>query len=217
MNQPTVLSAANDEWLREDNPDVFYILRGLDGDADALRWLDAKAPILGLFTRALGGDRHALAVLRHAPAPGFDELCAVIATFDRGDWLAEREPRLQLLFEAIKGSDDALRRLRRRRAGLARLAEAVRARYLATRDGGDDAPRAAVVRGATVPRGIAADVGCLIGEMHLAHGEHARAVEAFTRSLESAPTADAYQGRARAYRALADADDARARELGATD
>jgi hypothetical protein len=59
----------------------------------------------------------------------------------------------------------------------------------------------------------AADVSCLIGEQHLRDGEPAKAVEAFTRSLEVEPTPDAYAGRARAYRALADDDDRHAREL----
>ena len=49
--------------------------------------------------------------------------------------------------------------------------------------------------------GAAADVSLLIGEMHLKNGEYARAVEAFTRSIEADPkAADEYEGRARAYR-----------------
>ena len=62
--------------------------------------------------------------------------------------------------------------------------------------------------------GAAADVSLLIGEMHLKDGEYARAVEAFTRSIEAdSKAADEYEGRARAYRALAAADERRAREL----
>ena len=41
----------------------------------------------------------------------------------------------------------------------------------------------------------------------------AKAIEAFTRALESNPTADVYEGRAQAYRALAEADERKAREL----
>src|SRR5262249_1984946 len=59
----------------------------------------------------------------------------------------------------------------------------------------------------------AADVGCLIGEMHLNRGEYHKAVEAFSRAIENAPTADAQDGRARALRALADLDERYAREL----
>ncbi|HVS35529.1 MAG TPA: hypothetical protein VMS17_08105 [Gemmataceae bacterium] len=60
----------------------------------------------------------------------------------------------------------------------------------------------------------AADVSLLIGEMHLKEGEYFKAIEAFTRSIEADPkAADEYEGRARAYRALAATDDRKAREL----
>jgi tetratricopeptide (TPR) repeat protein len=60
----------------------------------------------------------------------------------------------------------------------------------------------------------AADVSLLIGEMHLKEGEFARAIEAFTRAIENNPqAADEYEGRARAYRALAARDERQAREL----
>ena len=62
--------------------------------------------------------------------------------------------------------------------------------------------------------GAAADVSLLIGEMHLKNGDYPRAIEAFTRSIEANPkAADEYEGRARAYRALAAEDERRAREL----
>ena len=60
----------------------------------------------------------------------------------------------------------------------------------------------------------AADVSLLIGEMHLKQGEYHKAIEAFTRATENDPrAADEYQGRARAYRALAAQDERRALEL----
>ncbi len=59
----------------------------------------------------------------------------------------------------------------------------------------------------------AADAACLIGEMHLRHGELDKAIEAFSRALETNPTPDAYEGRARAYRSLAERDELRARAL----
>jgi tetratricopeptide (TPR) repeat protein len=59
----------------------------------------------------------------------------------------------------------------------------------------------------------AADVACLVGEMHLSKGEYHKAIEAFTRALEENPTADVYEGRARAYRLLADADDVAAQRM----
>lgn len=53
----------------------------------------------------------------------------------------------------------------------------------------------------------AADAAYLVGEMHLSKGAYRKAVEAFTRSIEDSPSADAFEGRARAYRGLADEDE----------
>jgi tetratricopeptide (TPR) repeat protein len=65
-----------------------------------------------------------------------------------------------------------------------------------------------------MPEAAAADVSLLIGEMHLKAGEYIKAVEAFTRSIEANPAAsDEYEGRSRAYRALADEDERKAKEL----
>jgi uncharacterized protein HemY len=61
----------------------------------------------------------------------------------------------------------------------------------------------------------AADTACLVGELHLRRGEYPKAVAAFTRAIENSPTGDAYQGRARAYRALADQDERKAQEQSA--
>ena len=51
-----------------------------------------------------------------------------------------------------------------------------------------------------IPSSTAADVGCLIGELHLSKGEYHKAIEAFTRAIENQPTADVYEGRAIAVR-----------------
>ena len=53
----------------------------------------------------------------------------------------------------------------------------------------------------------AADAACLVGELHLKNGDYEKAVQAFTQAIENNPTPDAYQGRAQAYRALADKDE----------
>jgi tetratricopeptide (TPR) repeat protein len=63
-----------------------------------------------------------------------------------------------------------------------------------------------------ISRTSAADAAVLVGELHLRQGEYAKAIEAFTRAIENGPTADAYQGRAKAYRGLAEMDDQKARE-----
>ena len=52
-----------------------------------------------------------------------------------------------------------------------------------------------------------ADAACLVAEMHLKNQEFAKAIEAFTRAIEMTPTMDAYQGRAKACRALAEQDE----------
>jgi hypothetical protein len=59
----------------------------------------------------------------------------------------------------------------------------------------------------------AADAACLIGEMHLGQGNYPGAVEAFTRAIDLSPTADAYEGRSRAYRELAAQDERTAQKL----
>lgn len=56
----------------------------------------------------------------------------------------------------------------------------------------------------------AADAACLVGELHLSRSEYEKAVEAFTRAIDNHPSADAYQGRAKAFRALAASDERRA-------
>jgi tetratricopeptide (TPR) repeat protein len=53
----------------------------------------------------------------------------------------------------------------------------------------------------------AADAACLVGELHLRQGEYEKAVQAFTQAIEGSASADAYEGRAKAYRALADRDE----------
>ncbi len=58
----------------------------------------------------------------------------------------------------------------------------------------------------------AADAACLVGEIHLKNGEYEKAVQAFTQAIDNNPTPDAYQGRAEAYRALADSDERKAEE-----
>jgi hypothetical protein len=73
-------------------------------------------------------------------------------------------------------------------------------------DPGDGGPR-------TIGREEGADTACLVAEMHLSKGEYRKAIEAFSRALAVQPTVDAYQGRARAYRALAEADERAARRL----
>jgi hypothetical protein len=57
---------------------------------------------------------------------------------------------------------------------------------------------------------VASDLACLVGELHLSRREYDKALAAFNRAIAVSPTADAYQGRANAYRALALEDEQRA-------
>jgi len=67
--------------------------------------------------------------------------------------------------------------------------------------------------GTTIGTDEGADTACLVGEVHLSKGEYHKAIEAFTRALAARPTADAYDGRAKAYLALAAQDGAEAERL----
>jgi hypothetical protein len=66
-----------------------------------------------------------------------------------------------------------------------------------------------------ITRSAAADVACLVGDLHLRKGEYKKAVQAFSRAIEHSPTVEAYEGRARGYRALAAKDEQQAREQSA--
>jgi uncharacterized protein HemY len=64
--------------------------------------------------------------------------------------------------------------------------------------------------GESMLEGHAAEVGCLIGEMHLRQGEYEKAIEAFSRAIDTQAAPDLYEGRARAYRGLAERDESAA-------
>src|SRR5436190_14938477 len=192
----------NDTWLKAENADLYWMLRALTGDADALMRLESEGRGLALFTRALTGDKKALAALDEGGDLELDYVHGLAENCQQCGWLAERHPVLHAVFEAIKGDEGPLRHLKEKKPGLTKLARLVRGAREVT-------PK--------LTAASPADVGCLVAEMHLSKGEYVKAIEAFTRALETAPTPDAYEGRARAYRALADADELRAAELKATD
>jgi tetratricopeptide (TPR) repeat protein len=182
------------------------VVRAADGDAEALHRLEKRGEALRLLPRAVRGDRHAFAALRAADPLELDALCATLLTAEPPDGLAARHPELQLLLEAVRGNDVALHRLERKRAGLGRLTRFLRDVCVNAEepaDGGDG----------SITGDAAADVGLLVGEQHLREGNFARALAAFNRAIEVEPTSDAYEGRARAYRGLADLDDREAGKI----
>jgi hypothetical protein len=201
----------DDHWLERESSEVYHMLRAVEGDEAAFAWLRARSTALYLFTRALAGDRKAAEALAPDHHLDLEDLFGLICHDGLLHWLGERRPELQLLFAAITGDENALRRLRRQKTVLARLAEGVRERYQAYAAAPPEPPPLETTAGIT--EGTAADVGCLIGELHLSRGDFEKAVEAFSRSIEGMATPDAYEGRARAYRALAERDELRAREL----
>jgi hypothetical protein len=200
---------AKDDWLQEENPDLYHLLKALDGDQASFLWLANQTAGMYRFARALSGDRKAIAALKDLDGQELDYLHGEIFNCGQLQWLAERAPHLHLLFEAVKGDEVALRRLKRAKAGYARIAQLLR-----------DLTGMAQAEGAGETDGeegltedASADVGCLVGEHHLSQHEYGKAIEAFTRAIETHPTADAYEGRAQAYRALARQDDRKVREL----
>jgi tetratricopeptide (TPR) repeat protein len=193
-------------WLEQAYPQMHYLLLALDGDDLASRWLNKNSPGVALFARALAGDHQALARLENGNSGDLDDLFELIDNEDLVDWLEQRQPNLHLLFEAIQGNDDAVHLIKRRKASHARLIEPFRRIHEAyedrTRNGKGE-----------IEGGAAADMGCLIGEMHLRQGEYEKAIEAFTRAIDTQPAADVYEGRARAYRGLAARDEANAKTI----
>jgi tetratricopeptide (TPR) repeat protein len=184
-------------WLEQAYPQMHYLVLALDGDAQAPDWLEQNSRGTTLFRRALAGEKLALTSLQNGAAEELDDLFEVIDNEDLSAWLAERRPELHLLFEAIKGNEEAAVQLRRRKPAYARLVPTFREvheRFLKKANGN------------TIEDGAAADMGCLLGEMHLREGEFEKAIDAFTRAIDTRPAADLYEGRARAYRALAERD-----------
>jgi tetratricopeptide (TPR) repeat protein len=190
-------------WLEQAYPQMHYLALALDGDKSAVAWLEANSHGVARFTHALGGDRQALAALQNGAAEELDDLFEVIDNEDLTAWLAERRPELSLLFAAIKGDDGAAARLRSKKAAYARLLPALREvheRFLSRTGAAHELTEG----------GAVADMGCLIGEMHLRQSEYEKAIEAFTRAIETRPVPDLYEGRARAYRGLAERDESAA-------
>jgi tetratricopeptide (TPR) repeat protein len=199
-------------WLKNDEPEIYHLLLALDGDLDALRWLKRHGDGLFLFVEALTGAKEAVDTLQARPAGKLVDLFDTISHCDVEEWLSEKHPELHGLFAFVRGDDAALKEVKHKKAAFKRVAEIVREKYRNYHD--EDADGDVCSASASALReGAAADVGCLIGEMHLHNHEYLKAVEAFSRAIAIDPTPDAYANRARAYRALAALDDHAAAQL----
>jgi len=190
-------------WLEQAYPQMHYLVLALDGDRGAVAWLEANSHGVARFTHALAGEPKALAAIQNGAAEELDDLFEVIDNEDLTAWLAERRPELRLLFDAIRGDDDATARLKSKKAAYAKLVPTFRdvhERFLRRTVGPHE-----LTEGGTV-----ADMGCLIGEMHLRQAEYEKAIEAFSRAIDTQPAPDLFEGRARAYRGLAERDESAA-------
>src|SRR5262249_12287468 len=150
-----------ESWLEEAYPAMHHMLLALDGDERALAWLGDNAVGVDVLARAMIGKRKALAEL-HADDPAeLDDLFELVDNEDVCAWLEGRRPDVALLFAAIRGEGSALASLKRRRPALGRLALVVRDLHeKQVQNNGNGA----------IEGEAAADMGCLIGEMHLAKG-----------------------------------------------
>lgn len=211
-NSDTKTAESDLTWLHNDEPEIYHLLLALNGDLDGLRWLRKHGDGLFLFVEALSGAREAVETLEAHPPAKLVDLFDTISHCEVEEWLSENHPELHALFAFVRGDDAALKGIKQKRAILKRVAEILRAKYQDNHE--EDTDGAAPSDGtATLPEGAAADVGCLIGEMHLQNRDYHKAIEAFSRAIANDATPDAHAGRARAYRALAAVDDHAASEL----
>jgi tetratricopeptide (TPR) repeat protein len=190
------------------DPAMRNLLGSLDGQRDSLHWLEEHRPGLACLLRALDGGPRAREKLKRLEPAHWDEVFEAIASEELQPHLLAEHQELHLLFAAVRGDDHSLASLHKHKRSFAELADMIRE--------ANERSLAAVAAKQTdgvLEGSAAADVGCLVGEMHFSRGEYYEAVEAFTRAIDNTPTADAYDGRARALRALADLDERCAREL----
>jgi hypothetical protein len=193
--------------LAAEKPEIYALLKALKGDADALGQLKRSRPGLYAFAQAFAGEAGALHRLHTDETLELEDLLETIHDDRLAFWLDRQHPRLHRLFEAVKGDPDALQRVRgvRQKQTLSQLAQVLSdlyTKHLYKEAGRDEFSSDA-----------AADMGCLVGELHLKHGDYQKAVEAFSRAIATNPTIDAYEGRARAHRELATQDERKAQQM----
>jgi tetratricopeptide (TPR) repeat protein len=201
----TEATAFPEDMLAQSHPALYHTLGALNGDAAAQQWLAAHAVGLYHLTRAITGEEEATDHLASLDLAESGLLVEIMENPNLREHLRERHPLVCRMLEAGAGNPEAERGLRRQK-GAGRLIDVLRQIYQRhAAEGGAD--------GAQELTDAAAEVGLLVGEMHLRRAEYERAIAAFTRAIEVEPSADAYDGRARAYRALASLDDQHAARL----
>src|SRR5436309_3319028 len=88
-------------------------LTSLDGENGGLAWLEQHRPGLACLVRALEGGPKARQKLKDLPPPKWDEIFEVIASEELEQHLFASHQEERSLFAAVKGDEDALKRLRR--------------------------------------------------------------------------------------------------------
>jgi tetratricopeptide (TPR) repeat protein len=184
-----------------------HLLRCLDGQAEGRAWLEQHRPGLACLTRSLNGGPKARQRLTELTVEQWDHVFEAVVSEELGPHLRGTHNEVSLLFAAVRGDEGAIQHLHKHKPSFFALAGIIREAHERSLAG------AAVPHNGEIDDSEAADVGCLIGEMHLSKGEYQKAVEAFTRAIDNAPTADALEGRARAYHALAAEDEVQAARL----
>jgi tetratricopeptide (TPR) repeat protein len=190
-------------WLEQAFPQMHFLLLALEGDRPGRLWLEANSPGTALLVRLLSGEKEALGKMQRGGTEGLEDLFELVDNEDLGRFLAQRRPDLHLLFAALRGDEEAARNLKQINAPYHRHLgplQEIHDRFL----------HQGQIAAEPFENSTAADMGCLVGEMHLKQGEWEKAIEAFTRAIETQPSADLYEGRARAYRGLAEQDIERA-------
>ncbi len=203
------MSAKEYGLLLEENPRAYFALKAIEGNERALDWLGKHQRGLYLFARAFGGDAEALQQLRSNSSLDLEDLFEAIADEALTPHLRKRLPDLHRLFAAVRGDPNGarLRERKRHKPLLDDLAQVLQELYEnrvdADERGGSEA----------ISEDSAADMSCLVGDLHLKVCEFEKAVDAFSRAIQNRPSVDAYEGRARAYRGLAEEDERAARQL----
>lgn len=182
-----------------------HFLDAVRGERDALKWLDDHRSGLALFVRALEGGPRAREKLLALTLQEWEELFAVISDEEVYREMVRDQPEVAALIDAVRGDDHVLEHLRKLKPSFAQVATLIRE--------ANENAIAAQDNDGRFDGSAAADVGCLVGEMHLERGEFTEAVVAFSRAIANEPCPDAYLGRARAYQALAELDEEQALAL----
>src|SRR5262249_3599817 len=120
-------AAMSDTQLPTNETATQRLLPPLDGRKEALAWLETHRHGLAVFARALANGRKALENLRTMSAAEWDHLFELVCDDGLDEAVQDKHPDVHQLFEAVKGDDEALARLQRKRPSYARLVGTIRA------------------------------------------------------------------------------------------